>query len=119
MRCTTTDESMELSNFQCVVHKSILFKLDNECPDQLMAEGFEFGDSGQYIKQNKSGKIEDSEKGSNLERAFYRHEDLTHRCIWWHKPYRHWWLGHCKSLGENQGHAWLAPDSLCPHQGRV
>ena len=91
--------------------------VDSKCPDQVVAEGFTSDDSGLYVKQNKTGKFEDSSKGSNLERPVYRHESLTHRCIWWHKPYRHWWLGNCISLGENHGHAWLAPDSLCPHQG--
>ena len=92
--------------------------VDSKCPDQVVAEGFTSDDSGLYVKQNKTGKFEDSSKGSNLERPVYRHESLTHRCIWWHKPYRHWWLGNCISLGENHGHAWLAPDSLCPHQGQ-
>ena len=69
--------------------------VDSKCPDQVVAEGFTSDDSGLYIKQNKTGKFEDSSKGSNLERPVYRHESLTHRCIWWHKPYRHWWLGNC------------------------
>ena len=69
--------------------------VDSKCPDQVVAEGFTSDDSGLYVKQNKTGKFEDSSKGSNLERPVYRHESLTHRCIWWHKPYRHWWLGNC------------------------
>ena len=91
---------------------------DSKCPEQLMVEGFAFDDSGLYIKQNNSGSIEDSSKGRKLERDYYRHEKLQHRCIWWHKLYRHWWIGRCNSLGENQGHAYLVPDTLCPHQGK-
>ena len=99
--------------------------VDSKCPDQVVAEGFTSDDSGLYVKQNKTGKFEDSSKGSNLERPVYRHESLTHRCIWWHKPYRHWWIGECtnifghSSLGGNNGFAWLAPDSLCPIQDKA
>ena len=39
-------------------------------------------------------------------------------CLWWHKPYRHWWIGHCSSRGDNSGLAWLEPDVLCPNQSQ-
>ena len=84
-----------------------------------MVEGFSFDDSGLYIKQKNPGKTEDSSKGTKLERDVYRHENLTQHCIWWHKLYRHWWVGHCDNLGENHGFAYLAPDTLCPHEGKV
>ena len=39
-------------------------------------------------------------------------------CLWWHKPYRHWWIGHCSSRGDNSGLAWLEPDVLCPNDSQ-
>ena len=39
-------------------------------------------------------------------------------CLWWHKPYRHWWIGHCSSRGDNSGLAWLEPDVLCPNMSQ-
>ena len=39
-------------------------------------------------------------------------------CIWWHKPYRHWWIGNCYKVGNNHGYAWLQPqDAVCPSDG--
>ena len=44
----------------------------------------------------------------------YRHEKMSQNCIWWHKQYRHWWLGDCRKKGLNHGYAWLEPDLACP-----
>ena len=80
-----------------------------DCPDQVVAKGFT-SYSGLYVKQKSQRKIEE---------IVYQ---LENKCIWWHKPYRHWWIGECtnifghSSLGGNNGFAWLAPDSLCPIQ---
>ena len=82
---------------------SVLFA---DCPDQVVAKGFN-SSSGLYVKQNNQRKIEEIE---------YR---LEKNCIWWHKPYRHWWIGPCTNLGENNGFAWLEPDSLCPIQDKT
>ncbi len=36
-------------------------------------------------------------------------------CIWWHQPYRHWWIGDCENIGTNSGFAYLQEDSSCPN----
>ena len=82
---------------------SVIF---SDCPDQVVAKGFT-SYSGLYVKQKSQRKIEE---------IVYR---LENKCIWWHKPYRHWWVGECTNLGENNGFAWLAPDSLCPIQDKA
>ena len=82
---------------------SVIF---SDCPDQVVAKGFT-SYSGLYVKQKSQRKIEE---------IVYR---LENKCIWWHKPYRHWWVGECTNLGENSGFAWLAPDSLCPIQDKA
>ncbi len=28
--------------------------------------------------------------------------------------YAHWWIGFCKDVGSNVGHAWLNPHASCP-----
>ena len=39
-------------------------------------------------------------------------------CIWWHAPYRHWWIGNCRKVGNNHGYAWLLPsEAQCPSDG--
>ena len=39
-------------------------------------------------------------------------------CIWWHKPYRHWWIGNCRKVPNNHGYAWLKPrEAVCPTDG--
>ena len=69
-----------------------------------MVEGFSYDVSGLYSKQNNN---------------IYQHENATtNSCIWWHEEYRHWWIGNCNSISENQGHAWLVPDRKCPDQGK-
>jgi hypothetical protein len=35
-------------------------------------------------------------------------------CVWWHQPYRHWWIGSCKNVGTNFGYAYLQEDGSCP-----
>ena len=77
-----------------------------DCPDQVVAKGFT-SYSGLYVKQKSQRKIEE---------IVYQ---LENKCIWWHKPYRHWWVGECTNFGGSNGLAWLAPDSLCPIQDKV
>ena len=36
------------------------------------------------------------------------------KCIWWHRQYRHWWIGPCEYVGTNSGHAYIGPDMRCP-----
>ena len=44
--------------------------------------------------------------------------DPNKNCIWWHAPYRHWWIGSCNSVRNNVGHAWLQPsEAQCPYDG--
>lgn len=64
--------------------------------------------SGLYIKNG----------GMIKERDVYYHVSRYDFCIWWHKQYRHWWLGKCKDIGENAGYAYLNPDKSCPHEGK-
>ena len=52
------------------------------------------------------------------ERDVYQHENENELCIWWHKEYRHWWLGNCDNIGQNTGHAYLQPDKNCPNEGK-
>ena len=48
-------------------------------------------------------------------RGVYRAIKDPKNCIWWHKLYRHWWLGDCRKRGNNHGFAYLQPDKTCPH----
>ncbi len=36
------------------------------------------------------------------------------KCIWWHRQYRHWWIGPCENVGTNSGFAYIQPDLRCP-----
>ncbi len=37
------------------------------------------------------------------------------KCIWWFRPCRRWWLGHCEHVGTNTGFAYIDADVVCPH----
>ena len=50
-------------------------------------------------------------------RGVYRAIKSPNNCIWWHKLWRHWWLGACKHIGKNDGFAYLQPDETCPQDG--
>lgn len=50
-------------------------------------------------------------------RGVYRAEKSPQNCIWWHRLYRHWWLGDCRKRGNNHGFAYLGPDETCPQDG--
>ena len=65
-------------------------------------------ESGLYIKNERLTK----------ERDVYKHENRNDLCIWWHKKYRHWWLGFCGNIGKNVGHSYLEPDKTCPNEGK-
>jgi hypothetical protein len=82
------------------------------CQPKLVVEGFPGNDKvdGTYIQT--------SETFSDSDRGYYQNVD-TDQCLWWHKPYRHWWMGHCSARGNNQGHVWLNPDKLCPSDASV
>jgi hypothetical protein len=36
-------------------------------------------------------------------------------CMWWHRQYRHWWIGPCENVGLNDGYAYGEEDFDCPH----
>ena len=57
--------------------------------------------------------VEQSITSSQCLRGYYK---KGINCIWWHKKYRHWWIGDCNNRPENVGHAWLEPDVTCPNQ---
>jgi hypothetical protein len=50
---------------------------------------------------------------SEANRPIYRKEEAD-SCIWWHKPYRHWWIGGCEQVGTNSGYAYMLEDTSCP-----
>ena len=73
------------------------------------------------IGQFKGGLfIEKAGTASENLRGYYQSDEKSqkHYCLWWHKPYRHWWIGHCSSRGNNHGLAWLEPDVLCPNDSQ-
>jgi hypothetical protein len=35
-------------------------------------------------------------------------------CLWWHRQYRHWWIGPCENVGLNEGYAFAEEDFDCP-----
>jgi hypothetical protein len=76
--------------------------LKEYCSGHLSVNG-ESDHSGLYIK------IEYSEGN----RPIYK-EDKSDSCIWWHKFYRHWWIGTCENVGTNSGYAYLQEDGSCP-----
>ena len=77
------------------------------CPHRVIAENFTTG--SQF---NGAYSVMDDDWAN--ERVVYRHEKLPQGCIWWHKQYRHWWIGDCRKKGLNHGYAWLEPDLACP-----
>ena len=77
------------------------------CPHRVIAENFTTG--SQF---NGAYSVMDDDWAN--ERVVYRHEKYTQGCIWWHKQYRHWWIGDCRKKGLNHGYAWLEPDLACP-----
>lgn len=38
------------------------------------------------------------------------------KCIWWHRLYRHWWIGYCDDIGDNAGFAYINEDLGCPSE---
>jgi hypothetical protein len=36
------------------------------------------------------------------------------KCVWWHRKYRHWWIGPCENVGMNDGFAYFEQDRECP-----
>jgi hypothetical protein len=36
------------------------------------------------------------------------------KCVWWHRQYRHWWIGPCENVGWNAGYAYAEEDFDCP-----
>jgi len=42
--------------------------------------------------------------------------DSEGKCIWWHRQYRHWWVGPCDNIGLNAGFAYIREDISCPAQ---
>ena len=69
------------------------------------------------VKDNKKAEFEGWSSHLTNGRGVYRGEKNNHNCIWWHKQYRHWWLGDCQKRGNNHGFAYLQPDTTCPHDG--
>ena len=76
-------------------------------------EGFKFQDDTNGLYEEQSPTFSEGERG------YYKHVTHPFRCIWWHRNYNHWWIGHCDHRGLNQGHAWLGPSSLCPAPSEI
>ncbi len=36
------------------------------------------------------------------------------KCVWWHRLYRHWWVGPCENVGKNTGFAYAKEHVDCP-----
>jgi hypothetical protein len=53
-------------------------------------------------------KLNDSPEGN---RPVYQKNG---KCVWWHRQYRHWWIGPCENVGMNTGYAYVKEDSDCP-----
>jgi len=77
------------------------------CPHRIIAENFTAATS-----LNGPYSVMDDDWAN--ERVVYRHELNSQACIWWHKQYRHWWVGDCRKKGLNHGYAWIEPDIDCP-----
>jgi hypothetical protein len=39
---------------------------------------------------------------------------MNGKCVWWHRQYRHWWVGLCENVGLNTGYAFAKEDVDCP-----
>ena len=98
----------------------------NYCSHRIRVQNFDFGHFtgvNDYYKLVTEGDVNDKKEAdgwnSNLTngRGVYRAEKSPQNCIWWHKLYRHWWLGDCRKRGNNHGFAYLRPDETCPHDG--
>lgn len=88
--------------------------VDSQCPSRVVVEGFDFQDGTLGIFEAKSATFSVGDRG------YYQHTIHRDRCIWWHKPYNHWWIGDCSGRGQNQGHAWLEPtEALCPTDSKA
>jgi hypothetical protein len=44
-------------------------------------------------------------------RPIFQNDD---KCIWWHQPTRHWWIGPCENVGSDTGFAYIENDETCP-----
>jgi hypothetical protein len=42
---------------------------------------------------------------------------MNGKCIWWHRQYRHWWVGPCENVGLNSGYAYIDEDTNSPWFG--
>ena len=73
-----------------------------------MITGFGNGYDGAY-----------SSKGfSNSKQVFIKTDD-DNKCIWWHRRYRHWWIGTCDNIGTNSGYAYISNDVQCPDASNI
>ena len=96
-------------------------RLASKCPKKVVLVDFNFDNDnagfpgGLFVEQ--AGTVSENLRG------YYRKEPevttfLSDYCLWWHRPYHHWWIGHCRNRGDNNGLAWLEPDVLCPHEAK-
>ena len=98
----------------------------NYCSLRIRVQSFDFGhfsgvnDYYKLVREDDVSNKKGSEGwNSHLTngRGVYRAEKSPQNCIWWHRLYRHWWLGDCRKRGNNHGFAYLGPDETCPHDG--
>ncbi len=59
---------------------------------------------GHYSASLKNGYLEGN-------RIVY---EKNGKCVWWHRQYRHWWVGPCENVGLNDGYAYAESDVECP-----
>ena len=99
----------------------------NFCSHRVQGVEFQFGifsgvnEFYSLVKEddvtNKKSEFEGWSSHLTNGRGVYRGQHNSNNCIWWHKQYRHWWLGDCQKRGNNHGFAYLQPDTTCPHDG--
>ena len=96
------------------------------CSQRIQVQNFEFGafrgvnDFYSLVKEDDVDGGKDTGSWSTHltnGRGVYKGEENPRNCIWWHKQFRHWWLGDCLKRGNNHGFAWLQPDVTCPQDG--
>ena len=107
-------DALVVLSSQCTKCSSTNFEcgLDSKCPSQVVVQDFSvtaFDFSGSYTELKPT---------TNGTRGFYRHDTRDQFCMWWHKPYQHWWIGSCSNRGDNSGFAWLEPNVQCPTEGK-
>ena len=92
------------------------YKIEHFCPIYLILSGKSLCPKVLRVNFNRTYDglyVEQSITSSQCLRGYYK---KGINCIWWHKKYRHWWIGDCSNRPENVGHAWLEPDVTCPNQ---